>query len=460
MIVIPNIAGQTYAVVGLGKSGLATAAALRSSRAIPLLWDDGVAARDAAAQQGYQIADPLTLDWTGITALILSPGIPLTHPAPHPAVMAARAANIPVQGDVDLLFQACPTARYVGITGTNGKSTTTALIGHILAEAGLPVQVGGNLGTPVLAFDALGTDGIYVLELSSYQLDLLWHNRLDVAVFLNLTPDHLDRHGDMAGYLAAKARIIRQDAPQTLVLGTDEPETQALFTRIRSQANLTIEEISVRHKVAQGVMAEGDLMFQCSTNNHRQALDFNELATLRGLHNQQNVCAAYAACRALGVDEAKILSGIKSFPGLVHRQQLVATIKNAIFINDSKATNADAAAKALASYDNIYWIIGGKPKAGGLNGLESFAPKIQHAFIIGAAEAEFAAWCEGKVAYTRSHDLATAVQQAADHAWHDGLTGATVLLSPACASFDQFKSFEERGSHFIALVNQLTKVHS
>lgn len=460
MILIPNISGQKYAIVGLGKSGLATAASLKASDAVPLLWDDGATAREDAVKQGYTLADPQTLDWQSITALILSPGIPLTHPAPHPAVLMAQAAGVPVHGDVDLLFQACPGARYVGITGTNGKSTTTALIGHILAEAGHKIQVGGNLGTPVLSFDPLGADGIYVLELSSYQLDLMQHNRLDVAVFLNLTPDHIDRHGDMAGYLKAKARIVRQDAPQTVVIGSDEPEMQGLLAQIRTQPNLTLAEISVRHDVADGVMAKADLMLHCNANKPKQVLDFTKLTTLRGLHNQQNMCAAYAACQALDIDEAKIISGIKSFPGLIHRQQLVATLNNVAFINDSKATNADAAAKALASYQDIYWIIGGKPKDGGLTGLERFIPVIRHAFIIGAAEDAFATWCEGKVPYTRSHDLATAVHQAAAMAQRDGLPNATVLLSPACASFDQFKSFEDRGQQFIALVQALAEEHA
>lgn len=455
MITLPEIKGQNFVVLGLGKSGLATAAMLQASGALFTVWDDGAAARDEAAKLGYQLADPLTLKWQNISALILSPGIPLTLPAPHPAVTAAKVASVPVYGDVDLLFRACPVARYVGITGTNGKSTTTALIAHILQQAGHKVQVGGNLGTPVLSFDPLGSDGIYVLELSSYQLDLMQRNILNVAVFLNLTPDHLDRHGDMAGYLAAKARIIRKDAPQTVILGTDESETQSLFQAISRQGNLNLQEISIQHPIAQGVMARDNLMLHMKNNNPTKIIDFSELSSLPGLHNQQNACAAFAASKALGLDELAILAGLKSFPGLIHRQQLVATLNGVRFINDSKATNADAAAKALASYDNIYWIIGGKPKAGGLNGLEPYTIKIRHAFLIGAAEAEFANWCEGKIPYTRSQTLATAVAQAADRAASDQIPNAVVLLSPACASFDQFKSFEERGMVFIDLVNNL-----
>lgn len=457
MITLSDIAGKNYAVLGLGKSGLATAATLQASGANFSVWDDGAAARAEAASLGYQIVDPFTLAWADITALIAAPGIPLTHPAPHPAIVMAKEARVPVHGDVDLLFRACPKARFVGITGTNGKSTTTALIAHILQQAGHKVQVGGNLGTPVLSFDPLGADGIYVLELSSFQLDLMQRNALDLAVFLNLTPDHLDRHGTMAGYLAAKTRIIRTDAPQTLIMGTDEPEMQALFSTLQGHENLTLQEISVRHSVQNGVMSEGNLMFYVNKNTASQIIDLSGLTSLIGLHNQQNSCAAFAATKALGLSEQDIVSGLKSFPGLVHRQQLVATLRGVRFINDSKATNADAAAKALASYDNIYWIIGGKPKEGGLAGLEPFTRRIRHAYLIGAATDEFARWCEGKLPFTRSQTLDRAIEQATAQAIADQQPEAVVLLSPACASYDQFKNFEERGMVFIDLVNQLAK---
>ncbi len=456
MITFPNIKGQKYAVLGLGKSGLATAATLRASKAEAVLWDDNAVARAEAEKAGYTVADLMTLDLTGFKALVLAPGIPLTHPKPHPVVERCRAAKIPVIGDIELLFRACPNATYVGITGTNGKSTTTALIAHILKDAHRKVQVGGNLGTPALALEPLGGDGIYVLELSSYQLELIQQNPIRVAVLLNITPDHLDRHGGMDGYINAKKKIISASQPQTLVLGTDEPETKAIYKEIKTKRHLVIEEISVKHAVQSGIEISGSMMVAHRLTGSKDILDLATLPALPGTHNWQNACAAFAACRALGLMFDLIEHGLKTFPGLAHRQQFVAEINGVKFINDSKATNADAASKALACYDNIYWIIGGKPKEGGLNGLEGFMPRVSHAYLIGAASDEFAKWCEGKVPYTRCKTLDKAVEKAAASAWKDKKSSPIVLLSPACASFDQFKSFEQRGDSFISLVKALT----
>ncbi len=457
MIVSPLFQNRKYAVLGLGKSGVAAAEALKASGSDVTVWDDNATARADAERKGFVLSDPANMDVTALTALVLSPGVPFTHPAPHPAVALCRKAGTPIIGDIDLLFQACPEAVYLGVTGTNGKSTTTALVGHILKAAQRKVQVGGNLGTPALSLEPLGADGIYTLELSSFQLDLLNANPMRAAVFLNITPDHFDRHGGMDGYIKAKTRIAATASPQTLVLGTDEPETVNLLHALRSRPNLTIKEISVQHQVQNGVMAIEGKIYVCDESKSQPAyvVDQLELPRLPGKHNAQNICAAVAACRALDVPMDKIVEGLRSFPGLAHRQQLVGTIKGVRFINDSKATNADAAAKALACYDNIYWIVGGKPKVGGLNGLESFAPKIAHAFLIGQASDEFAAWCKGKISHTPCGTLDVATQKAAALAWHDGKKDAVVLLSPACASFDQFSGFEERGNAFLSCVRQL-----
>jgi UDP-N-acetylmuramoylalanine--D-glutamate ligase len=453
MIVIPNIHGKKYVVLGLGKSGLATAASLRASGAEVAVWDDGAEARAQAAAGGYHVADISMVDLTGVDAFVLSPGIPHTHPKPHSAVTNARAAKIPVIGDIELLFRAQPDATFIGITGTNGKSTTTALIGHILAHAGRAVQVGGNLGTPVLSFNPLGANGLYVLELSSYQLELIAHNRLNVAVLLNITPDHIDRHGDMAGYVAAKARIFATDAPQVLVIGSDDPETRALMTQARQKKNVRIEEISVEHPVTHGIMVAGQQMFTYTGEEEGGLVtNLGNLPALPGKHNWQNACAAFAACRALGLSKKQIIEGLKSFPGLAHRQQFIAEIDGVRFVNDSKATNADATAKALACYDNIYWIIGGRPKEGGLKGLEEFVPRIRHAFLIGEASDQFAEWCEGKIPYSRCGSLKVSVEESSAAAWKEKKKGAVVLLSPACASWDQFKNFEQRGEAFAAQV--------
>ena len=455
MIIFPNIEGHRYAVLGLGKSGLATAATLRASKADVILWDDNQKAREAAEALGYTLSDLTKIDLTSFKALILAPGIPLTHPKPHPVVERCRSAKVPVIGDIELLFRACPNAAYIGITGTNGKSTTTALIGHILKSAHRKVQVGGNLGTPVLALEPLGADGIYVLELSSYQLALIDQNLIRIAVFLNITPDHLDRHGDLSGYIAAKKRILSKANPQTLIIGTDEPETKALFQEIKRKRHLLIEEISMTHGVQSGVELAGSIMVAHRLTGTKNIIDLKTLPTLPGKHNWQNASAAFAACRALGLLFDQITHGLKTFPGLAHRQEFIAEIKSVRFINDSKATNADATSKALACYDNIYWIIGGRAKEGGLNGLEVYTPRIRHAFLIGEASADFAAWCEGKIPYTRCKTLEVATQKAAISAFKDKKPGATVLLSPACASWDQFTGFEERGKMFGNFVRQL-----
>ncbi|HEU0118064.1 MAG TPA: UDP-N-acetylmuramoyl-L-alanine--D-glutamate ligase, partial [Alphaproteobacteria bacterium] len=421
------------------------------------VWDDNPKSRATAEKDGYNVADLADVNLNGFDALVVSPGIPLTHPKPHPAVAFFRAAKLPVIGDIELLFRACPNATYVGITGTNGKSTTTALIGHILKKSGRKVQVGGNLGTPALSLDPLGGDGIYVLELSSYQLDLFQQNLIRVAVFLNVTPDHLDRHGSMEGYIAAKKRILSNSQPQTLVLGTDEPDMLEVMRVAKGKRHILIEEISMTHGVASGVELRDNTMVAHRLTGTKDIIDLSTLPALPGVHNWQNASAAFAACRALGLMFDQITRGLKTFPGLAHRQQLVAEINGVRFINDSKATNADASSKALACYKNIYWIIGGKPKDGGLKGLENFTLRLAHAFLIGAASDDFADWCAtNKVPFTRCNTLDVAVQKAADKAWKDKKPEAVVLLSPACASFDQFNNFEERGQKFAELVQELT----
>ncbi|HBM90342.1 MAG TPA: UDP-N-acetylmuramoyl-L-alanine--D-glutamate ligase, partial [Rhodospirillaceae bacterium] len=321
----------------------------------------------------------------------------------------------------------------VGITGTNGKSTTTALISFILENAGHKVQMGGNIGNAALSLDPLGKNGTYVLELSSYQLDLIQSNPFQIAVWLNITPDHLDRHGDMAGYIKAKKKIVRKDKPQKLILGADEPEMRGLASELALQKNIKL----------------------CLIEN-LQHLDFSDAKALPGVHNAQNAMAAILVCNELGLKQKEIEDGIKKFPGLAHRQQLVCEIDGVRFINDSKATNANATSKALVCYDTIYWIIGGRPKSGGLNGLEEHTPRLAHVFIIGEAEDDFAAWCTAQdIPFTRCKTLDVATQKAALMALEEKKKDAVVLLSPACASFDQFPCFEERGETFMRCVKTI-----
>lgn len=455
MIVPSGIAGKTYVVLGLGKTGNATALALMAGGAHVAAWDDNAPARDTAAAQNVAIVDPALIDWKKVTALVMSPGIPHTHPKPHACAAAAKAAGVPIIGDIALLFLAQPQARYIGITGTNGKSTTTSLIAHILRGAGLSVEVGGNLGTPVLSFAPLDADGVYVLELSSYQLELMPHNLLQVAVMLNITPDHLDRHGGMGGYIGAKRRILSCERPQTFICGLDDEPSRTLAAQAATMPHITLRGISQSAQKQSVVYVDGARLVDNIDGTARVILDLKTLANLVGAHNWQNIAAAYAAARALDIDTASIIAGIRGFPGLAHRQQLVTARDGVRFINDSKATNADAAGKALACYDNIYWIIGGQPKEGGLNGLESFMPCIRHAFLIGEASDAFAVWLNGKASYTRCGTLDKAVTAAAAMAAAEGCADAVVLLSPACASWDQFRNFEHRGDVFAALVHDL-----
>ncbi|HEX2151381.1 MAG TPA: UDP-N-acetylmuramoyl-L-alanine--D-glutamate ligase, partial [Stellaceae bacterium] len=391
MVVVEDFAGKRVAVLGLARSGRAAARALLEGGAEVLAWDDSAKAREAVAGE-MPLVDPGSVDWRSIAALVLSPGIPLTFPEPHPAVLRAREAGAEIIGDIELLGRAQPQARYVGITGTNGKSTTTSLIGHILADSGRRVEIGGNLGTPALSLAPLGGDGIYVLEASSFQLDLIETLAFDVAVLLNITPDHLERHGDMEGYIAAKKRIFaRQRAGRAAIVGIDDGICRDIVEELRREDGARVVPISVTGTAPGGVYAEGGWLIDATGEWPERVLDIAEAERLPGSHNAQNAAAAYAVARALGVERERAAAAIRSFPGLAHRQELVGTIGGVRYINDSKATNADATEKALACYDAIYWILGGLPKAGGITSLTSYFERVRHAYLIGAATKEFAA---------------------------------------------------------------------
>jgi UDP-N-acetylmuramoylalanine--D-glutamate ligase len=456
MVPVRAYEGRDVAVLGLARSGLAAAAALAAGGARVHAWDDAAEKRAAAASAGISIDDPARLEWPRMAALVLSPGIPHTHPKPHPAAAAAKAAGVPVIGDIELLALSETKARYVGVTGTNGKSTTTALIGHILAASGKRVAVGGNLGTPALSLAPLGKDGIYVLEMSSYQLELTQSLACDVAVLLNVTPDHLDRHGGMDGYVEAKRRIFdRQKSPQAAVVGVDDETCRGIADSLGRARRQDVVPISAERAVEGGVYVVDGVLTDDTGAKATRVMEMRRAPRLPGRHNWQNAAAAFAAARRVGVAVDAAVAGIESFPGLAHRQELVATIDGVRYVNDSKATNADAAAKALDCYDAIYWIAGGIAKEGGIASLRPFFPRIRHAFLIGAAAADFAATLGGAVAHSEVGDLATAVARASEAARADGIAGATVLLSPACASFDQFANFEARGDAFHALVAKL-----
>lgn len=460
MIALTAYNAALVGVFGLGKAGEAAIAALCAGGAEVYAWDDRPA---ATSRERVHMLDFKQWPWQRLKALVLSPGVPLTHPQPHPVVTMAKQFGVPVIGDVELLWQACPQAHFVAITGTNGKSTTTTLIGHLLKSAGRTAEIGGNLGTPALALEPLGQGGHYVIETSSYQLDLLKSAHFNVAVWLNITPDHLDRHGSMEGYVAAKRHIFeRQDMADVAIIGVDDAYSRVVAESLKQQKHQRVVEISVAREVAGGVYVKDGVLHD-DMQGKVQRFDLRSIETLPGKHNWQNAAAAYAAARCCGVAPEEIYKAMQGFAGLRHRLQLAGVIHGVRFINDSKATNADATSNALAAYEPIYWIAGGKPKEGGIVSLAEYFPKITHAFLIGQAEEEFARSLQGKVPYTLCGTLDVALKQAAHMAFTERKKNAVVLLSPACASFDQFKNFEERGDMFCELVETLAagaKLHA
>jgi len=448
-------AGRRYAVLGLARSGLAAARELSRAGAEVLAWDDGEKARARMADLGLAPRALDGIDWAGIEALVLSPGIPHSFPRPHPAAVAARAAGRPIIGDIELLALAERRSRFLGITGTNGKSTTTALTGHILAHAGRKVAVGGNIGKAVLDLPALGEGGIYVLELSSYQLELLQTLALDVAVLLNVTPDHLDRHGGFAGYVAAKKLVFARQSPRQLaVIGLDDETCRRMAAELRA-AGRRVWPISVEGTARGGIYTDGSWLVDDTEGKAERLLDLATLDRLPGRHNWQNIAAAYAGCRGLGLERAEILAALPAFPGLEHRQEFIAEIDGVRFVNDSKATNAEATAKALVCYAPIYWILGGRAKDTGLQGLETLYGGVAEAYLIGEASERFEGELAGAVRTQRCGAMEPAVRAAFAAAKRDGRKGAVVLLSPAAASFDQYQDFEERGRDFRRVVEAL-----
>jgi UDP-N-acetylmuramoylalanine--D-glutamate ligase len=456
MIDLSHYRGRTMAVMGLGKSGLAAARALKKGGARVLAWDDSAERRDAVAQEGIEVTELPKADWSGIDCLVLSPGIPHSYPKPHPVANLARANDCPIIGDVELLARAVSNARFVGITGTNGKSTTTSLLGHLLTENGRRAAVGGNLGTPALDFEDMDEDGFYVIEMSSYQLELTRPVPFEIAVLLNITPDHLDRHGGMAGYITAKRRIFDgQEKDHAAVIGVDDDVCRSIFDELCTARHQRVLPISGDRRVSGGVYSIDRFLYDDMDGRNAPIISLNEIPTLPGTHNAQNASAAYAAARIAGLHPAAIRDAMRSFPGLAHRQELAADIDGILYVNDSKATNAEAAAKALSSYANIYWIAGGQAKEDGLAAALPFLDRVRHAFLIGEAADAFAQALDGLVEATISGTLAAALAAAHEKAQRDKRPGTVVLLSPACASFDQFANFEERGRAFCRLVSTL-----
>ncbi|WP_347140870.1 UDP-N-acetylmuramoyl-L-alanine--D-glutamate ligase [Paracoccus sp. SSK6] len=464
MIPVQGVEGQTVAVLGLGRSGKATAAALAAGGATVIAWDDGNDTREAAAADGLTITD-LTRDdaWQGVTALITSPGIPHLYPKPHPVIAKAYALGVPVDNDIGLFFRSYATAdwegfdrapRVIAVTGSNGKSTTTALIHHILKESGRPTQMGGNIGTGVLSLEPAEDGEVVVLELSSYQTELARALTPDVAVFTNLSPDHLDRHSGHGGYFAAKRRLFSEGGPDRAVIGVDEIEGLYLANQLSmGPADDRVIRVSAGQKLEGGawsVFARKGFLCEYRKGHQAASIDLRAVTGLPGAHNHQNACAAYAACRAVGLAPREIEAAFHTFAGLPHRSQTVAEIGGVRYVNDSKATNVDAAAKALQAFDRIRWIAGGLGKEGGIGALAPHLSRVAKAYLIGHSARDFALEI-GQTSYEIAETMEAAVARAASEAQ----PGDTVLLAPAAASFDQYPNFEKRGEHFTDLVKAL-----
>jgi UDP-N-acetylmuramoylalanine--D-glutamate ligase len=460
MIDVFPFASYPVAVFGLGQSGLATARALVQSKAEVRAWDDNEDARKRAAAEDIPLVNLYECDLREVTTLVLSPGVPLHHPEPHPIVKLAQEAGCEIIGDIEILGRTQRWCNYVGITGTNGKSTTTALIGHIMQTAGREAEIGGNLGVPALTLEPLGPEGTYVLEMSSYQLELTVSITFDVAVLLNLSPDHLDRHGSMDGYIAAKKLIFhRQTKPRAAVIGVDDPLCRAIADELSERDEQLVIPVSGHGKVPGGVYVIDGILIDDMENSETPVCNLRENPSLPGAHNGQNAAAAYATAKTVGVAPHAIMACIQSYPGLVHRQEPVELVDGVAFVNDSKATNADAAARAVASYDSVYWIVGGRPKDGGLEPVMAHLGNVRHAYLIGEAAIAFSQALNGKVPFSLAGELQSAVDQAFEAAKSEGVERPVVLLSPACASFDQFSDFESRGDAFKDMVEALSGTH-
>ena len=462
MIPVQGLTGAKVAILGLGRSGLSAARALAAGGAVPICWDDNPAARAAAQAEGFDCADLSKAGvFDDITRLIVSPGIPHLYPAPNPVIVAAQDAGVPVDNDIGLFFQSFATLAWdnfdvvpkiIAITGSNGKSTTSALVHHILKHAGRPTQLAGNIGRGVLDIEPAIDGEVVVLELSSYQTDLARNLTPDVAVFTNLSPDHLDRHAGMGGYFAAKRRLFAEGGPDRAVIGVDEPEGRFLAGQLsEGAADDRVIRVSVDRKLTGlgwQVFARKGFLSEYRGGKQIGSIDLRSITGLPGAHNHQNACAAYAACRTLGFAPKIIEAAFHSFGGLPHRSQTVGEAGGVRFVNDSKATNVDSAVKALAAFKNIRWICGGLEKEGGLGSLSEPLETVRKAYVIGREAAQFAMklGVEAEVCGTMDIAVARAVE--------DAEAGDVVLLAPAAASFDQYDSFERRGEDFVAQVQK------
>jgi len=462
MIPVTSFAGKTVAVFGLGGSGLASCHALKAGGAEVIAGDDGEERLAEAAKAGFVTADLRNESWSRFSALVLTPGAPLTHPAPHWTVFLARQAGVEVIGDIELFCRErqrhAPDAPFVAITGTNGKSTTTALLAHLTRVAGYDTQMGGNIGTAILSLEPPRKGRVHVIEMSSYQIDLTPSLDPNVGILLNVSEDHIDRHGTLAHYAAVKERLVAGvPPPGTAIIGVDDGWSRAAADRIE-QAGKRVVRVSVRNPLPDGIYVDHETIWRASGGARSEVARIGGIGSLRGLHNAQNAACASACAIALGISGAVLQKALRSFPGLAHRMEQVGRRGHVLFVNDSKGTNADAAARALSSFSDIFWIAGGKPKLGGITSLGEYFPRIRKAYLIGEAAPEFAATLGSLVPHEISQTLEVAVEHASRDAEASHLADPVVLLSPACASFDQYRNFEIRGTRFRDLVQALPGV--
>jgi UDP-N-acetylmuramoylalanine--D-glutamate ligase len=464
MIPVKGHDGQRVGVLGLGRSGLATARALQAGGALPLLWDDSPEARAKAEAEGFVLTD-LTRDaaWEGMALFVTSPGIPHLYPTPNRHVARALAQGVPVDNDIGLFFRSWADRRWdqfdvtpkvIAVTGSNGKSTTTALIHHCLAVAARPAQMGGNIGRGVLDLDPPADGEVVVLELSSYQTELARSLTPDIAVFTNLSPDHLDRHGGIGGYFAAKRRLFAEGGPDRAIIGVDEVEGAFLAGQLATgPTDDRVIRISSGHKLdgpGWAVFARKGFLSEWRKGRQVASFDLRGVRGLPGAHNHQNACAAYAALRSLALPPKLIEEAFHSFEGLPHRSQVVGERGGVRFVNDSKATNVDSAAKALQAFEKIRWIAGGLGKDGGIRALRPYLGSVNKAYLIGHSARDFALDLGDT-----PHEICETMERAVAHAAADAVAGETVLLAPAAASFDQYPNFEKRGDDFAARVQAI-----
>ncbi len=452
--------GKTVAVFGLGKSGISTCKALLAGGAEVVAFDDAPAKVTEAEAAGIKTGDLRKFDWKNVAVLVLAPGVPFTHPAPHWSVILARIKDVEVVGDIELFCRErrarAPRSPFAAITGTNGKSTTTALLGHIVTKAGRDGAVGGNLGTPILELLPPSRSRTHVIECSSFQIDLAPTLDPSVGILLNLSPDHLDRHGTMRDYAAVKERLVTGvEHGGTAVVGVDDEFCEAIADRIERGGGKLVRVSVKRKMVSDGIFFDGENLLELSAGKQAASIPLRGISSLRGTHNGQNAACAYAAARALGIGIGEIDQALRTFPGLAHRMEEVGRRKNVLFINDSKATNADAAARALETFKDIFWIAGGRAKEGRLQTLERYFPRIRKAYLIGEAAVAFEREIKHHLKYEMAGTLEKAVELAARDAAASDLREPVVLLSPACASYDQFPNFEARGDTFRKLVRAI-----